>query len=167
MPLRTPEGSHNVTAETARLAVALVAPLIETLWQEPRVVGSGFFYVVVMDPGLNPAVSMFEDAILYEQGFGDESSWDADYRSFARGKARLSWSHGADAHMLQSLLPHSLRGGDTLLWGSVYLDGVVVGASGALPWFDEMLAGAVALAIRALAKEARQGELLGRAKEDE
>jgi hypothetical protein len=166
MPLLKSEGSYYVTAETARLAVALVTPLIEALRQEPRVVGSGFFYVVVMDPGLNPASSVFEDAILYEQGFGDESAWDADYRAFARDKARLSWSHGADAHLLQTLAPHQLRGGDTLLWGSVYLDGVVVGASGAFPWFDEMLAGAVALAIRALAKEARHAELQGRVSTD-
>lgn len=166
MPLLKSEGSHYVTEETARLAVSLVTPLIEAALLDPRVVGSGFFYLVVMDPGLTPSNAVFEDAILFEQSFGDETAWDADYRSFARDKARLSWCHGIDAHRLQTDQPYRLRNGDSLLWGSVCLEGIVVGASGAFPWFDEMLAGSVALAIRALAKEARFAELQGRLRLD-
>jgi hypothetical protein len=151
-------GSHYLDAQAARRAVALAAPMIEAARRDARIVGSGFFYLVVMNPALTPGETRFEEAILHEQGFGDEARWDADYRAFAREKARLSWQNGMDGHRLQSLAPHRLRGGDSLLWGGVCLDGIVVGASGAFPWYDEMLAGAVALALRAIAKEARDGE---------
>ncbi|HEX8963626.1 MAG TPA: hypothetical protein VF801_11540 [Rhodocyclaceae bacterium] len=146
-----------VTMDAAQRAVRLVAPMIETARQDRRVVGSGFLYVVVMDPGLAPGEARFEEAILHEQGFGDEAQWDADYRRFARDKARLSWLRGMDGHRLQTLSPHLLRPGDTRLWGGVCLDGIVVAASGAFPWYDELFAGAVALALRAIAKEARSG----------
>ena len=79
-----------------------------------------------------------------------------DYAAFARGKARLSWAHGMDSRRLQTLAPHLLREGDSLLWGSVWLDGIVVAASGAFPQFDEVYAGTVAYWLRALAKDARE-----------
>lgn len=151
-------GSHYLTVEAARRAVGLVAPMIDAAREDRSVVGSGFLYLVVMNPGLTPAEARFEQAILYEQAFGDEERWDADYRRFAREKARLAWLNGMDAHQLQALAPHRLKRGDSLLWGSVCLDGIVVGASGAFPWYDEVFAGAVALALRAIAKEARDGE---------
>lgn len=151
-------GSRFVTADTASYAVDLIAPMIEMARRDPRIVGSGFLYLVVMDPGLSPSEAEFEQAILHERSFGDEAGWDADYRRFARDKARLSWLRGADAHLLQSLSPHRLREGDSLLWGSVCIDGIVVGASGAFPCFDEMFAGAVALAVKALTKAARAAE---------
>lgn len=155
-------GSHYADATAARRAIELAAPMIEAALRDRNVVGSGFFYLVVMDPALTPADAHFEEAILHEQGFGDESRWDADYRRFAREKARLAWRHGMDAHRLQAAAPQRLRRGDSLLWGSACIDGIVVGASGAFPWYDEMLAGAVALALRALAKEARENEETGR-----
>lgn len=57
-----------------------------------------------------------------------------------------------DSHVVQELRPHLLERGDTVLWGSIVLDGVVVAASGADPWFDEAFAGSVAMCLRALAK---------------
>lgn len=151
-------GSQYVTAQVAQRAVDLVAPMIEEARGDAQIVGSGFLYVVVMDPGLWPGEASFAQAILHERGFGDEARWDADYRRFARDKARLCWQHGMDAHLLQSLAPHKLRRGDSLLWGGVCLDGIVVGASGAFPCYDELFAGAVALALRAQAKQAREAE---------
>lgn len=153
-----PGGSHYVSRETARRAVALAAPLIESARGDPGIVGSGFLYLVVMDPGLPPGRAAFEEAVLYEQAFGERERWDADYAAFARAKARLSWTHGMDSHRLQHVSPHLLRGGDSLLWGSVCLDGIVVAASGAFPRYDEVFAGTVALFVRALAREAREGQ---------
>lgn len=144
-----------VDKASAQRAVDLVAPMIEAARRDVRVVGSGFLYLVVMDPCALPGETPFAQAILHEQGFGDEARWDADYRRFARDKAQLAWRHGMDAHHLQTLAPHLLEVGDTLLWGSVCLDGIVVAASGAFPWYDELFAGAVACALRALAKDAR------------
>lgn len=151
-----PIGSYYLTRGMAQKAVEMTAPMVEAGMRDSRVVGSGFLYLVVMDPGKPPGEASFEEAVLYEHAFGDRTRWDADYRAFARDKARLSWLRGMDGHRVQTALPHLLREGDTLLWGSVCLDGIVVGASGAFPWFDEVFAGAVALCLRALAKEARE-----------
>lgn len=157
MPARA-TGSHYVNQQTARRAVELAMPMIEAGLGDRKIVGSGFLYLVVMDPGLPPGAAGFDEAILYEHAFGDRSSWDADYAAFARGKARLSWSTGLDSQRLQSASPHLLKAGDSLLWGSVWLDGIVVAASGAFPWFDEVYAGTVAFWLRALAKAAREAE---------
>lgn len=153
-----PAGSHYLTHAVARRAVALATPLIEAARGDPAIVGSGFLYLVVMDPGRPPGTAAFEAAILYEQAFGDPARWDADYAAFARAKARLCWQHGMDGHRLQSLAPHLLRPGDSLLAGGICLDGIVVAASGAFPHYDEVFAGTVALCLRALAREARQVE---------
>lgn len=154
----SPAGSHYLTPETARRAVALVAPMIEHAMGDRSIVGSGFLYVVIMDPALPPGLSSFEEAILHEQAFGDRERWDADYAAFARAKARLSWMTGKDGHTLQHAMPHLLRSGDSLLSGGVCIDGIVVAASGAFPWYDEVFAGSVALSLRALAREGRNAE---------
>ena len=41
-------------------------------------------------------------------------------------------------------------------WGGVALGGIVVGVSGAQPWFDEAFAGCIAHCLRALAKRRAQ-----------
>ncbi|WP_066331105.1 hypothetical protein [Azohydromonas lata] len=145
-------GSHFADRHAAEQALALTLPMIEAAMSDPQVSGCGFFYVVVMDPALTPADGAFEDAILLEHAVGDRSRWDADYAAFARDKARLAWTLG-DTHALQTRQPHRLREGDSLLWGSVVLDGIVVAASGAFPWFDEAFATALAANLRAIAKQ--------------
>lgn len=151
-------GSHYVTTETARRAIALVSPMVEHAMHDRSIVGSGFLYIVIMDPALPPGVAAFEEAILHEHAFGDRSRWDADYAAFARAKAKLTWATGKDGRTLQSTLPHLLRAGDSLLAGGICIDGIVVGASGAFPCYDELFAGTVALSLRALAREAREAE---------
>jgi hypothetical protein len=95
----------------------------------------------------------FSDAILYEHAVGDRAKWDADYGAFARAKAKLAWRTGMDADIVQQRNPHLLTQGDTVLGGAVVRDGIVVGVSGADPWYDEAFAGAIALCLRALAKK--------------
>jgi hypothetical protein len=63
-----------------------------------------------------------------------------------------------DGHAVQELHPHLLSAGDTVLWGSVAVDGIVVGASGANPWYDEAFAGTVAMCLRAIAKSKASAE---------
>jgi hypothetical protein len=150
-------GSHFADADAARQAVALALPMIEHAMRDRTVCGSGFLYIVVMDPALGPAEAHFDDAILLEHAIGVRENWDADYGAFARAKARLSWEHGMDSHRLQIAGAHRLRSGDSLLWGSVCLDGIVVGVSGAFAWYDEAFATAIAANLRALAKQ-RQAE---------
>jgi len=83
---------------------------------------------------------------------GERERWDADYAAFARGKAEVSWRTGLDGHAVRQLRPHLLRGGDSGLWGSVCIEGIVVGVSGAHPWYDEAFAAAVAHCLKAVAK---------------
>lgn len=146
-------GSHFADVAAARRAIQTSLPMIEAAMADPSVCGSGFLYIVVMDPARPPASNGFEDAILHEHAIGDRSRWDADYAAFARAKARIAWQHQADSHAVQSLRPHLVRETETLLWGSVCLDGIVVGVSGAEAWWDEAFATTVAAALRAVAKE--------------
>jgi hypothetical protein len=152
-PLR---GSHYVDRLLAQRAVDLCLPLIDRAMREPQYGDSGFLHIVVMDPGLTPADCGFEQAILHEHSVGDRGKWDADYAMYARAKAAIAWKYRDDSHKVQSARPHLLHGGDTTLWGSVCLDGIVVGASGAFPAFDEMYSSIVASCLRALAKHAAQ-----------
>jgi hypothetical protein len=124
--------------------------------RDPQHGDSGFLHIVVMDPALGPADCSFEDAILHEHSVGDRTKWDADYAMYARAKAAIAWRYRGDSHAVQCLRPHVLRSGDTTLWGSVYMDGIVVGASGAFPAFDEMYSTVVAGCLRALAKQAAE-----------
>lgn len=145
-------GSHFADADAARQAIAMAMPMMESAVQDRDVCGSGFLYIVVMDPGLTPRDADFADAVLVEHAIGDRGQWDADYAGFARAKAQLSWIHGMSSHEVQALRTHQLRRGDSVLWGSAWLDGIVVGVSGAHPWFDEAFAMAVAACFRAIAK---------------
>jgi hypothetical protein len=142
----------------AEQAVAMALPMIRTAIENRSAGESGFFYLVVMKPGSSPATSSFEDAILYEHAVGDRDKWDADYRGFALAKAKVAWRTGLDSHIVQEQRPYLLEQGDTVLWGSVAMDGIVVAASGADAWYDEAFAGAVALCLRAQAKAAATRE---------
>jgi hypothetical protein len=156
--------SYFIDRAAAEKAVQFCLPMINA-GMESRVAGeSGFLYVVIMRPGATPDTCSFEEAVLHEQAvFGDRAKWDADYAAFARAKARVSWKTGLDGHMVQELKPHLLERGDTVLWGSIVLDGIVVAVSGADAWYDEMFANAIAMCLRAQAKagiaKARKSEL--------
>lgn len=149
---RSPRGSRFADEASANEAVAMALPMIEAALRDPAVSGTGFLCIVVLDPGMSPAHARFDEAVLVEHAVGDRHRWDADYAAFARAKARLAWESGLDGHRLQAALPHRLVEGDSLLWGGVCLDGIVVGVSGAFPWWDEAFATAVAANLRAIAK---------------
>jgi hypothetical protein len=144
--------SRSVFADTgaARRALEMALPMIEPLMREPDVVGSGFLYIVVMDPAAEG--DDFDAAVLLEHAVGDRSKWDADYAGFARAKARLAWRTRRDGQAVQACSPQLLREGDTLLTGAVCLDGIVVGVSGAHPYYDEAFATCIAGCLRAVAK---------------
>jgi hypothetical protein len=141
--------------DTAARAVRLVMPMITSAMASREAGDSGFLHVVVMNPLMSAGTAAFEEAILYEESLGDREQWDADYAAYARGKAWMSWRSGLDGHRVCDIAPQCLTEGEKPLWGSVSIDGVVVGVSGAYPWFDEAFAGAVAYAFIACIKEAR------------
>lgn len=160
----TPPTSCFIDRTCAEAAVRMSLPMIEAAMKDPEVGDSGFMFIVVMNPAATPDRSGFEQAILYEHAIGDREQWDADYARFARAKARVAWRSGMDSHRVQALSPWTLERGDTTLWGSVAIDGIVVGASGLQAWYDEAFAGAIAMCMRAMAKAAadkarRQGRL--------
>src|SRR5690606_8060378 len=138
---------HFLTREKAEAAVRMTLPMISEAMKNPAVGDSGFFYLVVMNPLARPGTCTFEQAILYEHSIGDRAKWDADYAGFARAKAKVAWESGIDSHAVQALRPWMLNSGDTTLWGSVVVDGIVVAGSGLQAWYDEAFAGAVAMCI--------------------
>lgn len=144
-------GSVLADRQAAIQAVEMLLPMFAAALHDETVGQSGCMHVVIMDPALTPAEVPFEEAILYEFSLPDPREWDADYRGFARAKARLSWLTGMDSHLIQARQPHRLRSGNTTLWGSVAFEGIVVGVSGANPWFDEAFAGCVAHCLKAIA----------------
>ena len=150
--------SYFIQQDTARKAVELALPMIQAAMDSKVAGESGFLYIVVMRPGVTPATTSFEEAILYEHAVGDTSKWDADYRGFALAKAKVSWKTRMDSHLVQELKPHLLEAGDTTLWGSIVLDDIVVAVSGADPWYDEAFAGTVAYCLRAQAKAGIAGK---------
>ena len=148
-----------VDADTARKAIDLALPMIEKALTDAEVSSCGGLSVVVMDPAAHPRQYRFEEAVLLTEDLGRDQEEGDDYAGFARAKAKLSWENGMDSSVVQATRPHVLRQGDTLLWGSVCLDGVVVAVAGANPWFDEAFATTIAANIRALAKQ-RQAKAL-------
>ncbi|NIM41733.1 MAG: hypothetical protein GTN84_11615 [Hydrogenophaga sp.] len=147
--------SRFIDEEAARLAVSLARPAIEAALRDAAVSGQHVLHLVVLDPASPPGACRFEEALLYEQTLGrqDRTTWDADYATYARDKAALSWRHGMDSRRLQLLEPHRLGAEDHLVWGGVCLDGIVVAASGAMPQWDETFSFWVAGALRAIAYE--------------
>ncbi|HEY8099544.1 MAG TPA: hypothetical protein VIF82_02230 [Burkholderiaceae bacterium] len=145
--------SYFIDRAAAEKAVQLCMPMIHSAMESREAGASGFFYIVIMKPGCTPDSNNFSDAILYEYAMGDREKWDADYGEFARAKAKLAWRTGMDADIVQQRKPHLLVRGDTVLGGSIVLDGIVVGVSGADPWYDEAFAGTIAMCLRALAKK--------------
>jgi hypothetical protein len=154
--------SHLVDRDLAARAVEMALPLLHEAMRHEEYGDSGFLHIVIMDPALRPRDCDFEAAILHEHSIGDESRWDADYRGFARAKAALAWRHGRDSHEVQTRRAHCLRPGDSTLWGSVCVDGIVVGASGAFPMFDEAYSGVIAMCLRGLAKDRPERERVGK-----
>ncbi|HEF4757194.1 TPA: hypothetical protein SAP12_005432, partial [Burkholderia multivorans] len=95
-------GSAFADRQAAIAAVELLLPTLSAALQSDFVGDSGCLHIVIMDPALGPHDASFEDAILYEFSLPDPKDWDADYRAYARAKARLSWETGRDGHVVQA-----------------------------------------------------------------
>lgn len=143
--------SPYLTRQAAEQAVGMALPMMEQAVKDPVIGARGFLYIVVMDPSMGPAMAEFEEAILYEHAIGDTSQWDVDYAGQARAKAHRCWRAGTDTQAAQETRPYLLIAKDTARRGSTVLDGIIVGVSGANPWYDEAFAGCVAICLRAIA----------------
>lgn len=106
-------------------------------------------HVVVMNPQAPSPSCSFEQAILVERSFGEPARWQADYAHYARAKARLAWREGLTTSALVDDAPARLREGDLVVPGAVCRYGLVVGASGAQPWYDAACAAMTIELVRA------------------
>ena len=135
----------------AKEAVSMVIPLALTLVKDHQKKG---LYIVVGDPSARAATMNAErwkhDCVLHQQGIGERSGWHKDYAAIALSKAYLSAREGMSTREIQLMRPYILRSGETTYFGSVYRHGVSVGVSGHDALYDEMLAGHIADAFRAI-----------------
>lgn len=149
-------GSRFLNEDIAKAALSAVTPAIAAQLASPEVSGLGVLHIVVLDPSRPFTQPGDEPRILCEHAIGDRDRWDVDYADYARRKARLSWRHGMDSRRLVMQAPHLLAADEDALWGSVWLDGLVVAASGAFPVWDECFCLMVAAQLRARAWKVAQ-----------
>lgn len=155
-PTPNRSGSRFLTQDIAKAALLAVAPAIASQLASPEVSGLGVLHLVVLDPSRPFTQEGDEPRVLCEHSIGERERWDVDYAGYALRKARLSWRHGMDSRRLLLQAPHLLLAGEEPLWGSVWLDGIVVAASGAFPIWDECFCLMAAAQLRARAWEAAQ-----------
>jgi hypothetical protein len=86
---------------------------------------------------------------LYEHSVGAESDWQHPFKDIARSKANQLWQ-GRSTGNFQTQF-HLLCQGETLYWGGVAREGIVVTCSGFQEYFDRLIAGIVADTLIALA----------------
>jgi hypothetical protein len=140
-----------IDREAGRQAVAFVAPLLARAATDHAIGQSGVVYVVIMNPARTHGERSFEDAILTEQAFGKpREEWDADYAQYARSKAQASWRLGVASGDERAARYWTELGHAAPLAGGMVVEGITVGVSGADPAYDEALAGAIALSLRAI-----------------
>jgi hypothetical protein len=141
-----------VDAALAAEAIALAEPTLKALLARPGVSGEQVLHIVILDPQAVNAPGR-EPGVLHEHSIGDPARWGADYAGFARAKAKLASRLGCDSQRVQDELPHLLASGDTLLGGAVVRKGLVIGVSGAHPWYDAACGAIVAELVAALAQQ--------------
>lgn len=167
--------SYLLTKEVADKAIDLVIPVFNQL-VESGVIERPHLHIVVLDPvyyDYNPDI--FNDTILTNRNLGDIEAWEYPYNRFANCKARMTHKFKMPGQIIIERMPHLLKGHAIKYWGSAYLDGITVAASGVQPWFDQWVSDMVAVTCRALSKnifetqirpnnsiDTFDGELMGR-----
>lgn len=89
--------------------------------------------------------------ILYERSIGEEE-WPHEFDNIARCKAQQLWRDQNTDGQTDSNA-HLLFPDDTPYWGGVKRHGIVVACSGVQPWFDQMISGMIADALKAVGRE--------------
>lgn len=133
-------------------AFELVRPLIEKILQSDFTNRSCLAVVVTGRPYLNPvpAGQRFQDSCYLMAKMGDLEELKPRFCEMALSKAEVSARTGLAT---AEVPPHLLCEGDTLSWGSVVLDGLVVACCGVQSYNDEMFSMWIASTIKAKAKE--------------
>jgi hypothetical protein len=97
-------------------------------------------------PGVPPGT-----IVEVRRSFGDIDTWPKDFEKISISKSEITYFTGHPTAIAQTM-PQYLQEGDTLYFGSVIVNGIVVGVSGWEPEIDEMLAGIIAYWIQMLCK---------------
>ena len=140
-----------LTPSLAEDAFAMIRPQIEAF-----LASQGFApnlaFAITATAALRPADAVAGSASPFYlvAALGNKADWPADLEALAMAKAAKSARTDRDSADLPA---HYLLAGDTLAWGSVVLDDIVVACSGIKPWFDEMLAMWLAATVKALCKQ--------------
>ncbi len=142
-------------------AFDLVRPCIELTMRSGITSGEDLAVVVTATNDINPWTpeadgKSFEDSCYLVASIGKLERHTYPIAKIALRKAEQSVRTGLPT---SKLAPQYLLGDDTLYWGSVVVDGIVVACSGLKPYHDEMFAYWIATAIQAEAKS-RYEELL-------
>jgi len=144
--------SHGIlTTGLVREAFELIRPHIEaTLKNHAK--REHLAVVVTATEAINPRnpdKSFKEDCYLVT-GIGNKADWEHDYEKVALSKASKSTRTGRGT---VELAPHYLLDDDTVYWGSVVVEDIVVACSGVEAYYDEMFSGWIGTTIKALCKE--------------
>ena len=141
---------YFVTPFRAREAFeTFVLPGIKNAMEE-KSVNRMHMHIVCLHPN-TPYSENTKLPILFDYSIGNPEDWERwdgkSYQDFAQAKARISWRTGMSSREVVMCHPHLLAKGDTILWGSSILNGVIVAVSGVQPYFDEMFATMTAAAV--------------------
>ena len=96
-------------------------------------------------------ITPFVPLAIFEKSIGDTSKWPRPFANIARGKALQLWCDQNTDGSTDSVA-HLLFSDDTPYWGGVKRHGIVVACSGVQPYFDQMISGMIADAIKAFAR---------------
>ncbi len=143
--------SRTLNRIMAKQAIDLVLPSILAAIESGKLGNYSGFHVVIVNPLCQWSEHTdIQWSILYEYSHGDPEHWKYEFQKIARSKAEISWRTGLSTRVIQLTAPHLLIEGDTIYYGSVVIDGIVVAVSGFKQEIDELFAGMIALACKGL-----------------
>lgn len=143
--------SYLLDKATAEEAYKMVEKSIQDFLKKERSWRDGF-HAVILDPRAKFGEVSLEEAILFEHSINPEK-WDVDLKDLARKKAKVSWEHNLDSHVVQQMRPYLYGKGDNKYAGAVVNHGLVVAVASIQWYFDELFSIWIASACRALAIE--------------
>lgn len=88
---------------------------------------------------------------IFEKSVGNPDEWPRKFDDIARCKAQQLW-RGQNTDGNTDSVPHLLFSDDTPFWGGVRRHGIVVACSGVQPYFDQMISGMIADALKAFGR---------------
>jgi hypothetical protein len=149
-----------LTAEVAEIAAKLVLNGIFFNGMLDHVLNKRMGHIVVLVPSVDHACIddysnwpnyPLQPVVLFEKRIGDKNKWQSSYDVIALNKARQLWyDQNTDGNT--DSMSHLLFPGDTPYWGGVKRHGIVVACSGVQAYFDQMISGMIADAIKAIAR---------------